>query len=154
MKEEYKKGKISDVEVKEYLFECLIKTFAPARARFSELNAKPEMVKKILADGAVQASDVAAKTMKEVRDAVGLTNGYSFQQKYITIDELAKVEMRVGKVLEAINKEGSDKLIRFVVDIGEEKPRIIFTGVRGFGYTPEDFAGKQFFFITNLTPAR
>jgi len=64
------------------------------------------------------------------------------------------VELRVGKVQEAKNKEGSDKLIRLVVDIGEENPRIIFTGVRGFGYTPEDFLGKQFFFITNLAPRK
>ena len=88
--------------------------------------------------------------MKEVREAVGLVTMYSFQSKTITIEEFSKVEVRVGKVLEATNKEGSDKLIRLVVDIGAEKPRIIFTGVRGFGYTPEDFAGKQFLFLTNL----
>ena len=35
-----------------------------------------------------------------------------------------------------------------------EKSRIIFTAVRPFGYTPEDFAGKQFFFITNLVPRK
>lgn len=68
----------------------------------------------------------------------------------ITIDEFAKAEIRVGKVLEATDKEGSDKLIRLVVDIGEETPRIIFTGVRPYGYKPEDFAGKQFLFATNL----
>ena len=72
----------------------------------------------------------------------------------ITIDEFARVELCVGKVLEATNKEGSEKLIRLVVDVGEEKPRTIFTGVRGFGYTPEDFSGKQFFFITNLAPRK
>ena len=56
------------------------------------------------------------------------------------------------------NKEGSDKLIRLTVDVadpttasGQEKPlRTIFTAVRPYGYTPEDFSGKQFFFITNL----
>lgn len=72
----------------------------------------------------------------------------------ISIDEFAKVEMRVGKVVEATNKEGSDKLIRLVVDIGDGKLRVIFTGVRGFGYTPEDFLDKQFFFVTNLAPRR
>lgn len=72
----------------------------------------------------------------------------------ITIDDFAKVEFKVGKVVGATNKEGSDKLIRLVVDIAEEKPRIVFTGVRGFGYTPDDFIGKQFFFITNLAPRK
>lgn len=68
----------------------------------------------------------------------------------ISIDEFSRVEMRVGRVVEATNKEGSEKLIRLLVDIGDGKPRIIFTGVRGFGYTSEDFIEKQFFFITNL----
>ena len=113
------------------------------------------MVKKILADGAAQAGAVAVKTMKEVRDAVGLTNTYSFfNTPTISLGEFARVELRVGKVLEAINKDGSEKLIRLSVDFGDEKPRIIFTGVRGFGYTPDDFAGKQFFFITNLAPRK
>lgn len=74
-------------------------------------------------------------------------------QSTITISEFGRVEMRVGKVVEASNKEGSEKLIRLVVDFGSEK-RIIFTGVRGFGYTPEFFEGKQFFFITNLAPRK
>ena len=67
----------------------------------------------------------------------------------ITIDDFAKVEIRVGKVMEAINKEGSEKLIRLTVDFGSEK-RIIFTGVRTYGYTPEDFLNKKFLFVTNL----
>lgn len=72
----------------------------------------------------------------------------------ITIDEFARVEMRVGKVLEATNKEGSGKLIRLVVDVGEKEPRVIFTAVRPFGYMPEFFRGRQFFFITNLAPRK
>jgi methionyl-tRNA synthetase len=67
----------------------------------------------------------------------------------ISIDDFAKTEIRVGQVVEAINKEGSEKLIRLVVDFASEK-RIIFTGVRTYGYTPEDFLGKQFLFVTNL----
>src|SRR3972149_5746650 len=74
----------------------------------------------------------------------------------ISIDDFSKVEVRVGLVLEAENVEGSNKLIKLVVDIGPTSPeatkdlRIIFTGVRGYGYTPEDFANKKFLFVTNL----
>lgn len=67
----------------------------------------------------------------------------------ITINDFAKVEMRVGLVTEAINKEGSEKLIRLTVSFGDEL-RTIFTGVRQFGYTPEDFLNKKFLFVTNL----
>lgn len=67
----------------------------------------------------------------------------------ITIDDFAKIEIRVGLVKEAINKEGSEKLIRLTVDFGTEI-RVIFTGVRSYGFVPEDFAGKKFLFVTNL----
>lgn len=67
----------------------------------------------------------------------------------ITIDDFAKVEIKVGLVTEAVNKEGSEKLIKLTVSFGEES-RTIFTGVRGFGYTPEDFLNKKFLFVTNL----
>jgi tryptophanyl-tRNA synthetase len=181
LKELYRAGKVSDVEVKEYLFESLMKTFAPARKRYEELKANPQMVKDILEKGAIRAQGVAKETMEQVRNAIGLTNRYSFirpplaetpsapfeaqgkssggkgeafNTKTISIDEFGRVELRVGKVVEARNKEGSEKLIRLVVDVGDPNPRIIFTGVRGFGYTPEDFAGKQFFFITNLAPRK
>ena len=67
----------------------------------------------------------------------------------ITIDDFSKIEIRVGLVKEAINKEGSEKLIRLTVDFGDET-KTIFTGVRSYGFTPEDFAGKKFLFVTNL----
>lgn len=72
----------------------------------------------------------------------------------INIDQFGIVEMRVGKVVEAANAIGSEKLIRLVVDIGEEKPRTIFTGVRVYGYEAEWFVGKRFLFVTNLEPRK
>lgn len=68
----------------------------------------------------------------------------------ITIDEFAKVEMRVGKVVKAEEVEKSEKLIRLTVDFGEFGQRIIFTGVRTYGYVPADFADKQFLFVINI----
>jgi len=155
LKELYTKGQVSDIEVKKYLFDSLMKTFKNARARYADLKAHPEKVKKILADGATKAKMVAGATMEEVREVIGLKNQYSIgMPSTISIDDFVKVEMRVGKVLEATNKEGSEKLIRLVVNFDEEKTRIIFTGVRSYGYTPDYFLGHQFFFITNLAPRK
>jgi methionyl-tRNA synthetase len=67
----------------------------------------------------------------------------------ISIDDFQKIEIKVGLVTEAINKEGSEKLMKLTVDFVSEI-RIIFTGVRGFGFTPEDFLNKKFLFVTNL----
>jgi tryptophanyl-tRNA synthetase len=173
----YKEGKVADVEVKEYLFESLMKTFTPARKRYEELKNNPKLVKEILEKGAVRARTIASKTMEEVRRVVGITNQYSIGvgpatpagQRLstamagrtlgtsINIDDFARVEMRVGKVEAAENVEKSEKLIRLHVDFGPSAgsgqvrdKRVIFTGVRGYGYTPEDFIGKQFFFVVNL----
>ncbi|MCL4360514.1 tryptophan--tRNA ligase [Patescibacteria group bacterium] len=173
LKEAYKKGQVADVEVKNYLYASLLKTFAPAREKYHALANNPEAVREILQEGARKANAVASRTMVEARRTIGLSNAYSCPSgsSYtpvpserqnqgltpvtpVTLAEFARMEIRVGKVIEASNKEGSEKLIRLVVDVGETKPRIIFTGVRGFGYTPEDFAGKQFLFITNLAPRK
>lgn len=67
----------------------------------------------------------------------------------ITIDDFFKVEMRVGKVVEATNVENSEKLIRLKVDFKDEE-RIIFTGVRAYGYSATDFQDKQWLFVTNI----
>ena len=74
----YQAGKVADVEVKNYLFESLLREFGAARRRFTELKAKPDRVKQILKDGASRARTIAAQTMTEVRQAVGLTTNYSF----------------------------------------------------------------------------
>ncbi len=160
MKSAYKDGKISDVAVKEYLFECLLHTFAPARKAYGELKANPQRIKAILKEGQEKALKVATQTMKAVRDAIGVSTSYSFfeyprvDSGVVTIDDFAKLDLTVGRVESASHKEGSDRLIRLVVDIAEAETRVIFTAVRLFGYTHEDFTGKQFFFITNLAPRK
>ncbi len=78
LKKLYTEGKVSDVEVKNYLYDSLMKTFAPARKMYQELKANPGKIKKILQEGAEKTRAVSSQTMKEVRDVIGLTNSYSF----------------------------------------------------------------------------
>lgn len=155
LKKRYRAGKVSDVEVKEYLFESLMKTFANARVRYQKLKDNPKEVKEILEEGASKARAVSISTMSEVRDVIGITNQYSFfsypkqgKSNFISIDEFAKVEMRVGLVTEAVAQPGSEKLNKLTVDFGTET-RTIFTGVRKW-YAPEYFLNKKFVFVFNL----
>lgn len=69
----------------------------------------------------------------------------------INIDDFSKVEMRVGTVVEASGVEGSEKLIKLQVDLGEEKPRQVLTGMRAW-FEPGYFLNKQIVIITNLEP--
>lgn len=73
----------------------------------------------------------------------------------ITIDDFAKLELKVGTVLKAEDIEGSEKLLKLRVDIGEDPPaggpRQILAGIKEW-YKPQDLTDKQFVFITNLEP--
>jgi methionyl-tRNA synthetase len=69
----------------------------------------------------------------------------------ITIEDFAKIELRIGKVLEAKRVAGSDKLIVMKVDTGEE--RQIVAGI-GKAYTPEELTGKSIVVVSNLQPAK
>lgn len=68
----------------------------------------------------------------------------------ISIDDFAKVELKVGTVLEAEEVEGSEKLIKQIIDFGDEK-RQVLSGIKKW-YKPENLVGKQFVFVTNLEP--
>lgn len=68
----------------------------------------------------------------------------------ITLDDLQKIELRVGTVLASERVEGSDKLLKLSVDLGTE-PRQIVSGI-GKVYTPEQLIGRQVVIVTNLAP--
>lgn len=69
----------------------------------------------------------------------------------ISIDDFAKVEMRVGTILSAEPVEGSEKLLKLSVDFGEVSPRQVVSGIAKF-FTPESLVGTQRPFVTNLKP--
>lgn len=69
----------------------------------------------------------------------------------ITIDEFSKVELKVGTVLEAEEVEGSEKLLKLKVDLGEESLRQILSGIKKW-YQPSDLLGKQVVIVANLEP--
>lgn len=67
----------------------------------------------------------------------------------ITIDDFAKIVIKVGEVLECEKVEGSDKLLKFLIDLGEEKPRTILSGIAKH-YDPATLIGKQVCVLANL----
>lgn len=69
----------------------------------------------------------------------------------ITIDDFAKLEFKIGTVIEAEEVDGSDKLLKLIVDFGEENHRQVLSGIR-MHYKPEHVKSRQFIFVTNLEP--
>jgi len=71
----------------------------------------------------------------------------------ISIDDFAKVELRVGTVLECESVPKSEKLYKLTVDLGEHGKRTIFSGVAKH-FSKEDLVGKQGVYVSNLKPRK
>ncbi len=71
----------------------------------------------------------------------------------IGIDDFAKVEIRVGKVLDCENVKRSNKLLKFTIDDGSKEPRTIVSGIAKW-YKPEELKGKNIVFVANLKPVK
>ena len=69
----------------------------------------------------------------------------------ITIDDFAKIDLRVGIVKSAERIEGT-RLLKLIVDLGNELRQII-SGIAEF-YTPEELIGKRVIVVTNLKPKK
>lgn len=71
----------------------------------------------------------------------------------ITIDELDKVEFKVGQIKEVERVPKSKKLYKLSVDVGEKEPRTVVSGIVPY-YTEEELLNKQVMVVTNLQPAK
>ncbi len=72
LEEQYQAGKLKYSEFKPLLAETIIEVLKPIQDRRAELAKKPEKIKKILAEGREQAHDIASKTLREVKERMGL----------------------------------------------------------------------------------
>lgn len=99
----------------------------------TETPAKPAEAKKAAPPAAPAAGDAAP---------------------HIGIDDFARLDLRVGKVVACEFVEGSDKLLRFELDAGELGTRQIFSGIRGSYGEPEKLVGRSVVFIANLAPRK
>jgi len=71
----------------------------------------------------------------------------------ITIDDFAKIDLRVAKIVDCEVVEGSDKLLRLTLDVGEGRLRNVFSGIKS-AYKPEDLKGKLTVMVANLAPRK
>ena len=70
----------------------------------------------------------------------------------ITIEDFAKVELRVGVIKSAERIQGADKLLKLLVDIGDEV-RQVLAGI-ALAYAPEDLVGRKVVIVANLAPRK
>ncbi len=72
----------------------------------------------------------------------------------IGIDDFARLDLRIARVLECDFVEGSDKLLRFRLDAGAIGERQVFSGIRASYGDPQSLVGKNVVFIANLAPRK
>src|SRR5664280_1592778 len=71
----------------------------------------------------------------------------------IAIDDFAKLDLRIAKILACEKVEGSTKLLRLTLDVGEPAPRTVFSGIQS-AYAPEQLVGKLTVMVANLAPRK
>ncbi len=79
--------------------------------------------------------------------------GTDTDDDFITIDDFTKVELRVGEIKAAERIPNADKLLRFEIDLGEEKSRQILAGLAEY-YDPEKLIGRKVVVVANLKPRK
>jgi len=73
--------------------------------------------------------------------------------EYISIDDFAKVDLRIAKIVNAEHVEGAEKLLKLTLDIGEATTRQVFAGIKS-AYDPATLVGRLTVMVANLAPRK
>ena len=71
----------------------------------------------------------------------------------IKIDDFVKIDLRIAKIVNCEHVDGSDKLLRLTLDVGEGRHRNVFSGIKSM-YKPEELVGKLTVLVANLAPRK
>ena len=74
-------------------------------------------------------------------------------ESYISIDDFAKVNLVIAKIVNAEHVEGAEKLLKLTLDIGEATPRQVFAGIKS-AYDPATLVGRLTVMVANLAPRK
>ena len=110
-----------------------------------EINKSKPLFKKIEDDEIALQKEKLQENLKTTED--------ENMSDLITIDKFDEIEIKIGQIKEAEKIEKSDKLLKLQIDVGEEKPRQIVSGLAKV-YNPEDLIDKKVCVIVNLEPAK
>ena len=126
---------------------------APFKALFSRLDGKQieAMIEASKAENAqVNAPATAKSAVKNTGESAG---GIEPIAETITIDDFAKLDLRVAKVLKCEAVPESNKLLRFELDLGDHK-RQVFSGIKAAYDKPEELEGRFVIMVANLAPRK
>jgi methionyl-tRNA synthetase len=117
------------------------------------LNHKINPYKHLVARVESKQMDALFDSLKEDSDAAAGAKAAAMPQEApISIDDFRKVDLRVARIVDAEQVEGSDKLLRLTLDLGTET-RTVFSGIKS-AYDPMKLKGRLTILVANLTPRK
>ncbi len=85
--------------------------------------------------------------------AAPATTGIEELAPEIKIDDFVKIDLRIARIVNCEHVDGSDKLLRLTLDVGEGRHRNVFSGIKSM-YKPEELVGKLTVLVANLAPRK
>jgi methionyl-tRNA synthetase len=76
------------------------------------------------------------------------------EQRLVSIEDFAKLDLRIARVVDCDLVEGSDKLLRFTLDVGEGRHRTVFSGIKSAYREPKQLVGRLVVLVANLAPRK
>ena len=135
------------------------RVYAPLLGR--TINAYSHLMQRVdakmiddLFDKPAQATAAAAAPAPQAAaPAAADAGGIEELAPEISIDDFTKIDLRVAKIVNCEHVEGSSKLLRLTLDLGEGRHRNVFSGIKS-AYQPEDLIGKLTVMVANLAPRK
>ncbi len=120
------------------------------------INAYDHLITRIdpkLIEAMTEANKENLQVTPAVAQAVVAPAAALPEAEYISIDDFTKVDLRIAKIVNAEHVEGAEKLLKLTLDIGEDKPRQVFAGIKS-AYDPETLKGRLTVMVANLAPRK
>jgi methionyl-tRNA synthetase len=122
------------------------------RVDAKQLDALFELPAAEAAPATTEAPAAAGTSKKDAKP--GKANAASpLPEGVIGIDDFAKVDLRIARIVTAEHVEGSDKLLKLTLDAGEGRHRTVFSGIRAW-HQPEQLTGRLTVMVANLAPRK
>ncbi|MCF2133054.1 MULTISPECIES: methionine--tRNA ligase [Mycetohabitans] len=115
----------------------------------------PKQIDALLAANrqSLQPNVTTAATAAGTAKSLGANNTSANGERLITIDDFAKIDLRIARIVDCKAVEGSDKLLQLTLDVGEASTRKVFSGIKA-AYRPEELIGKLTVMVANLAPRK
>ncbi len=101
----------------------------------------------------IEAMTEANKETMQATAPAAAAPAVAEETNYIGIDDFAKVDLRIARIIDAAHVEGAEKLLQLTLDIGEDKPRNVFAGIKS-AYDPASLKGRLTVMVANLAPRK